>query len=510
MKDRISAGGDGAGARRFVFFFALAVAGLSAWGFYEFPLISDDLGSCLSVRDSFLYGSPVDWDAYLANIGNIFRYDHFRLPNLLMPAVILMPRIWPALLGGVALLLIFIVGARMGGFAGRRLWATLFIASIVVCFPWVDQLYQICFQLPYLWGSAGGLVIIAEYLKNARRRPAADLFLCLVLGFWMEAFAVAILGAIVATALLFKKFRNGVSLRYAIALAAGILCTLLPVIVTGHFQYWPFLEGRMMLIYLYLLPVVAALALWAVAACRGRREAVSGPALVMLMAVALISAAEALYFKTGPRVAAFGIVCALIAVFMLLGRMFPASDGLWARVAAYVSAAAVTAHLIYVGVLCARLGEETDYVVERYRAGDGLIFAPMTLRSDVAWPALQKPYFDWFAHRSTLVPFRKAYGNIDRYFSVVPEDLRDYSEDRAVAVPGTAGIRLYGKNRMVARNGVHNVQDIDYGYGKKKTLMYYVRFRPEGDSTFYVWLYPDHSSIDAVLNPVPLRIDDGR
>lgn len=55
------------------------VAILAAVGVALFPMISDDLNSIHAIRDTFIHGAPIDWNAYRKDVVDIFVTNHFRL-----------------------------------------------------------------------------------------------------------------------------------------------------------------------------------------------------------------------------------------------------------------------------------------------------------------------------------------------------------------------------------------------------------------------------------------------
>lgn len=483
---------------------ALATALLLLPGFYFFPAVGDDLMSVLFFKDSFIWGKPFDWATYLANVREIYFGLHFRLPQLLMPFMMLIPKWIPAVISSAAAGYLLVGGSRMGAFLRSWKAMVLYAAGIVLLFPWTDQMYLISFQVPYLWGAALSLMLLKMILAPGSANVWLAGILGFVTGFWMEAYAGAVFGACVCLAIFYKEYRIKTIYIVTASLACGILTAAIPLIVYDKWTNWPDFHGRMIMVYPYLA-VIALHALMSVMMLRRHRREVVNSLNLTLLEVGIASAILTVSFEAGARICGFGVVCALIGVIRL-ARCMEWGRGLAASVAAVLLGAFAVCHLVVVDVLCYRMGKETDYVLDRYlHHGESPVFTQLTLREDAPLLALQKPYFDWFAHDRPLKVFEKIYGDGHRPIEVVPRSLQDFAPAKAELIEGSARLYYYD-GYLVGADTTLWMFITDFGRGPSPCYYHKVAF-DGNDRRRYLWLHPDNASVDFLLNKKPLRVD---
>lgn len=453
-------------------------------------------------KSAFLYGDDFDIVAYLKNIKSIFDSNHFRLPNLLMPWVILLPKWIPAFLSFASLIYIFIAGSRLGRFENSWKAMVLFTAGVVFLFPWIDQLYLISFQAPYLWGTALTLLLI-RWVLSERRQAAAALFIySFFIGFWLEIYGGALLGACVCLALFYKSFRNSSIASVICGLICGIMLAAVPLILQEKWTKWPYFEMRMELIYPYILPTLIYMAV-CVVLLRKHKSYVINSLNLTLLEISVAASLLTLYFCTGVRLNGLGIVCSIIGIIYLL-RPFFGKGYLSAIVSSGIFIFSII-HLIVLDELCYRLGKETDYVLDRYmNKRESPVFAEITLREDVPWIALQKPYFDWFAHHGPVRVFNEIYGNENLPLVVVPKQLENFTPEVAECIDGDSCIYYY-QGYLVTQEGDTDLFYIDYGNGPVIRYFYTVDFTG-ADGKKYTWNHLDYALLEAIMNPRPISM----
>lgn len=473
-------------------------------GLWFFPLISDDLFSVIYFKDTFLHGDAFDLNVYYTNIKQIFETNHFRLPNLLMPVIILLPKWIPALISCISIFYILRTGSQLGNFNCSWKGMTIFASGFIFLFPWWDQLYLVSFQAPYLWGSALSLILLKSILTHKRHSVVLLFIGSVLLGFWLEAYAGVILGACICLMIFFLNHRNRYIVAVSIGLSCGILIDALPLILQCKWTRWAFFEERMILIYPFLFVNLLYVVLSALMA-RKHVSAVLTPINLTLLEISIASTVLTIYFKTGARINGLGAICSLIGIIYLIRQIKFGRNG----VVGFISVTAgllAACHMIAVDILSYRLNEETKYVLERYQLySERPVFAPLTFREDASLLALQKPYFDWFAHEKTLGVFNKIYGKGNLQLEVVPAQLRDFSLHEAEKIAGEANI-FYYKGYLVTTNPDSHWHNVDFGGGLKPHYFHTVVFKEEGN-TQYAWMHLDYASIEVVISPRPHRID---
>lgn len=486
---------------------SLLIGLLSAIGFWYFPLISDDLGSIAPVKPTYFDGEPVDFDVYFRWVRSVMESNHLRLGNLLMPFVILLPRWLPAAASGLAVAAIVYIGAKMCGSRLPRLLSAAIMATfIMVAYPWIDQLYLICFQVTYLWGAAVALVLVHDILY--RRLPAAaSAAIALLLGLACESYAGPVVGGVVCLMLFYKEYRTRRMVAILMALVVGLIFEAIPYIVFSNWLRWNFFSSRAYILHVFIAPAVAYAVAYLVLLPIYRKTIVN-PADLLLLEIAIASACLTEYFATGPRVFGFGTICCAIGLTRLASIAFAGgrSTSLGAIVAGILFLFDIC-HLVAVDIMCRKLRIETDYVVEQFLTTGGRpVFAPMTLRYDAPLLTLQKPHYDWFAHSAPRAIFFFTYGRPDsEWLTVVPEELADFVPGDGCPIEGNPTMRTY-RGYLIGTEATPEVMLADYGLGMKMFDFNKVAFLHGEDGETYCWMYPQNTVIDQFFSPVPLRV----
>lgn len=475
-------------ARTFIIIAAVIVSAATAVGFALFPHIADDLFSASLCRQSYLYGEPVSAEAYLDKVRSILYGNHFRLCNLLMPLVILLPRWLPAAISGIALFFIYLLAARLGRCDRRPLRFALLVLVLTVAYPWLDQLYLTSFQLPYLWGVAAavGLLWLLLYEHDNCTLAAMAGY---IVGFWHELAAGALLVTIVATCIRYPRMRRLSVALAAVGLGLGIATIAVSFLFSRSGTAYFLPEIHRVATVAFLFPSFIYLL---VGTCRFRYLDSLGFSLFVATAT---STAICFYFCVGPRTTAFGTLCALAGLFRLLPgrRLIPAR---LSAISAVMILAAVVAHYVAVDAMSRRLSRETKYILDAYSADPhGTVFAPMTLREDASPLLLGKPYYDWWAHSAGRRVFEWMYSTLRHTINVVPRDLRGFTPVEAAHVPGSESIFLY-RGHVVALPGTPDRLVADYGLGPRERRFSAVTFRSGADGREYLWIHPESFDLD--------------
>ncbi|MDE6277362.1 MAG: hypothetical protein K2M06_04560, partial [Muribaculaceae bacterium] len=491
--------------------YALLIALLTAVGLWLFPIVGDDLNSIHCVRDAFLSVestqlraadfSLVDLAEVWRNIIFIFTHDHFRLPNLLMPLVILLPRWVPAAISGAALYYIITRGAAMAGSKFRGSSAVWMALVMVVIFPWNDQLYLTSFQAPYLWDAALALWLGRRLLLLRRPLPAPAMFFAgFVAAFGQEAFGVALTGGAIVCAAFDSRLRTRANGAAVAGMALGIFAVLLPSLMCRHWFRWTFFSTRSMMWIPY-----AAFALAYPLVLLLRRKRCTTPEMFMAVC-AVLSALLTAYFRTGARVCCFGVIAAGIGFGSLIFRRSPRP---YVHVLLLLTAILLPAHLAATATACMHAGADTRRAVAQYKAApDALIFSDLTPRQKAPWYLLQKPYYDWMYHDKPAKLFAIVYGAPEHMpLRILPSALRDFRWDEATPIEGDAGLVAYKGLIVGPSPGTINLL-LDFGKGPVATRMHIIDFIADGDTTTYRWYYPNQATTAHILTPVPLRANN--
>ena len=462
------------------------MAAVIAVGFACFPHLADDLHSAFCFWDTYDKGAPIEWGAYADNLSKILYHNHFRLPNLLMPFVILLPGWIVAASSGTVFAALCLMAARMGGFRAKPLAFALFMLGMTVFYPWLDQLYLTSFQLPYIYGPALALWLLRR-LQTHRGNPWLTGMLAFTVGIWHEILGLPVLVTCAVMWLRYRRWRNAATAVSIAALTVGL------ALLTWLFS---FNVARTSLIAFGLrstsiLPFFVPMLVYLGLALALRRRI--GPRQFLLVTLTAASLLTCSYFLLAPRITALGNVCALAGMCGLAARHMR-------RTRAGVAAAALTLGIIAANfaaadAVCLRINRDLADILAKYRRDPSqTVFAHIELSEDAPLWLLFKPtYFGWWAYKYGMWTIDRAYGLPGQPIRYVPEEMATFTPDRAVALGDS--IYLY-RGHMV---GVESTPDwivADYGMGPRNRKFITVEFRSPVDGKTYLWLHPEQMWVD--------------
>lgn len=281
---------------------------------------------------------------------------------------------------------------------------------------------------------------------------------------------------------------------------------------------------RQSIVYVYLLPTLLYYVLSAFAIAHGK-VTFRNSEFVLTLTIVTVSAAMMTYSLYGPRVGSLGILMSFVGVCRML-KLICNGRRVWnnrnfRRVRtglSVLSALFLAMHYAAVAYYAEVERRSTELILERYRSpgyhGE-TIFAPFTLRGNVSLLALQKPYFDVWAHGSTIVPFRLRYGRDSvtgelRPLSVAPEKLhRALAEgDTGESLPDTPDFRKVAGDLLIGPYTSEEYLLIDEDYGDRRMRQtYHVVQIPIGEYSIrqsypgdtICWYYSEHSNWSTIF-----------
>jgi hypothetical protein len=283
------------------------------------------------------------------------------------------------------------------------------------------------------------------------------------------------------------------------SLAIG-LAYLISAISFNAANVSPNLFERFFMMSPYLLPMLATLIVFLF---KSRKIT---PRIIILMVPSFISAAMMIYFGRGPRIGALSIVFSGIC-FLLLFHKCNSN-----KILSGVIFSLTMLHLVAVDVQAYKAHVDYKYVLSEYAKNPNkTIYSNMVLRGNVPWYCLQKPYYDFFAHSSSLYVISNYYGDSKHQLCVVPAALKYFSIEDAKKIDGNVDIYYY--NNLMVMNDVVDFIGVgtffvDYGYGEKKSDFTVIPFVSARDNKKYLWVYANHSNVLQLLNKKPLSFND--
>lgn len=213
------------------------IAGGSLWSWYAPSCIDDYTYDKVPVeytRESFdrCDGRPVKTisDSFDA-IGHVMVVDNGRLANFVHILFSPFDPVVERVANCVALALMTLLMCVLAGKNNRITpgATALTLAGLWIVLPWYDGMQALVFQTNYVWASA---LLCAGWLLWSRRERltgtalTATALLMLILGWWHEGFAVAILAYMIADMAFNPKPSRRRSLLLIAAAATGLVCNL--------------------------------------------------------------------------------------------------------------------------------------------------------------------------------------------------------------------------------------------------------------------------------------------
>ncbi|MDO4319106.1 MAG: hypothetical protein Q4C34_00895 [Bacteroidales bacterium] len=481
---------------------------LAGIGFIAMPPLSDDLGYMMPFRDMILNGNGDWWHSVCESVSYRYYNDNPRLANVIMILIAVLPRAIPGIISMIALATVFYIGIKWASLQNKPITASLWTASIIVFFPWIDQLYLINFQLNYLWATALALICIFNWY-NTHLKAWQSFLVGLIVAVWHEGFGIPLTITIAGLLMLYRDMRT----RYNILNLTGLLIGTLYLIVSPGFlnNTWAYFENRSAILYPFAIPTVVFVLTWLFMVTKKEYRHICMDSHVAAgAALSLLGTIMMLMFPTGPRSGSLGITLACLSSVYLWANLkgFRCSRRSGMIILALINAI-IFIHLIFVDYIAIKINRETRQAIEAYRAQPSEPhFVGMTLREDSPYICLQKPYYGLLAHYGNVNVFNRFYGFDGMPIMTIPKSAVNYKS--SVFIPGSAMIE--NRDGILVGPALTDSPDIvlfnvDYGKGTSQREFYTVPFVEPSTGKRLAWYYPNYSSIDILLHPLPLNVD---
>lgn len=497
---------------------SLAVAILIGIGLSVFPPTADDLHLSWPWRKWLAWGQSRDWDGARDFAVWFFNNENRRLANFVMLALSALPRWVGGMLSGLAIGYIIYKGSQLADLGRRPLAFAIWTAAIVMGLPWYDQLYLIDFQLNYTWAAAIMLAFTGYLLKQdcgKHVNTIAMFALALLMGAWHEGFGVPCLLATIALPIMWRRFRTKVTLTAIAGLAIGSAYLIITPVMKrllmqedGTIVHY-FYSKIALYVYPYLAVGVIYFVALAVVLLSRRCKLTRMPLWAFASVVVAASWVITYVTNPGPRAFTPGLTFGLLGI-VTCGTALALHRERWRRVSVTIAALIyvfLTAHLVYVDIICARIQCEYRQTIQAWRDNPAVTaFVPMTSRNDVSWLCVWKPHYNLFSHVGPVKAISRYYFDADRPLLAVPEQLASYTPRKATPIPGEARVTAF-KGYIVGPWLGPYAQLLDmrdsYGWGEKTRIYYCVPFRSRADNQVYAWYHPEHTDIDITLSSIP-------
>lgn len=453
--------------------------------------------------------SGVPWRAISEVWAEHCATDNARLGNILVPFFLLLPK-WAASIPGIAAWTLcmrssFIL-ARVDWRRSGVVMAGLFLWSFAMA--WSQHMGSLVYQFNYLIPSG----LVTAYILYAARSShkgsgMAFLFLAgIPVGAWHEGFTIPTLAGFLAVMICYRRCRKK---RYIVA-SAGLIAgvALLIAAPAGSVRLdREFLHGlslsRGVLSLLAGHPVfVLYSALMIIRVCRRGLKSLGPLPLFIISGSMVILAIQ--FLTTGERrVGWWADVMSIIGVMYMTVNFFRSVPENRMRpwyLAYTMLAVAMCVHWAAIDIYTLRLRQTFLGVLQRHYAGERVVFADISLFTDLPAICVGTPDVGMLFSPYTLPYLNRYYHSEDSavYLTVIPLSLQKVTAASGESVPGGTDIRKEkGFFFSEGRCGYAEEREMSVSLNNGiKTAVRFIcwPFRSSGDGREYVFYYPWHGN----------------
>ncbi|MDE6527270.1 MAG: hypothetical protein K2L75_08440, partial [Muribaculaceae bacterium] len=193
--------------------------------FWFYPYLNDDLEFREPMAAYIADGTSTSFfDGWGYSVCDRYMHDNGRLPQLVGPLMVVMPKVLMSLIMAVCLVLAVFMTANAAGVWCRSAALTAFAALCwVVLFPWADYMFGIMFYMNYIPASAWLLFAFWLFADLRFKGVTIPLLVGLVLGSMHEIYAGTMFCGAMFVLVLFKRYRTRANIVFVVAVVLGLL-----------------------------------------------------------------------------------------------------------------------------------------------------------------------------------------------------------------------------------------------------------------------------------------------
>ena len=470
------------------------------------------------------YGFPID--EYVETIKNRYNGDNIRLSNIIAIFFLIIPR-WIGPL--ITLLLIFLIvreSFRMSDLDPDSSPLMPIYLGLFTILIWKgDLLNEFDFQVNYIWGVFVAVMLL-RCLRSQKRGIASSVILGVMMGWWHEGLALPILVGLVAMCIVSRECRQKKYYAAIVALAIAMGFQVMSPGTQGRMERGIFPLTYIFNIEIFKVLIRETILFWMVlllsiiAAMRvGWRRVFADRMIIFLFVSSIVSFAILCRTSMFCRAGFWMFYAVGVVIIRLLAIILPdfSRSYNWKNIAVGIPLLLlVYTHWGYVAYYSVKLNKIVNEQLALWlqhpgetRFADVLPLQEMPLMSGYLPTAKYTylPYFDLI--KMYYAPdIKKRYGKeifgYDEMMSLIPERLRDVTDNSGRAIPGGSPIREYmgllfmPETEFVSSNFMRKdlscacfLFNVDYGKGYVVREMIVTSFISEADGKRYCYLEPN-------------------
>lgn len=472
--------------------------------------------------DVWNYGIP--WDLILDTWCDSFETDNVRLPNLIVPFILLCPR-W---VGGLILTVLFawsvILAFRLAGVDWRRSRLVPMAVLLWTYFlPWQDRFASIDFSLNYIM-PAWLVLLLYDYLQKNRGRggwrvPVWSSLLGLLIGWSHEEVGLSACCGLIVLMVADREWRCRSALYACVMMLMTVTASLITPGMMNRIaesgNSIPGLSSLLRFYYLWqknLVNFVLVCGLLTVSVMRfNMRQVISNPLIVFLFVSSTVNAGCMLILTLDGRVFYYSEFVSVIILMQLIRINFSGTNIKKTGWLHFVNAVLVLVafyRLLVFDCFAVMMRRNSIPAMEEFAKNPaGGFFGELPDRN---WlPLWMGPGVDDYVNISFYYyvdilrqePRENraqayTYSNITR--AAVPHALEYITPESGMEMPGDHRIRIVDGYMFMKEEDADAEEtafsrikvEIDYGSGRFTDMGEAYRFRSKGDGRYYVWLVP--------------------
>lgn len=441
--------------------------------------------------------------------------DNARLGNILVTPLLVFPK-WIGMSAVyISFILSFFLSLRTASVDWRRsllVSPAIFIWTFI--FPWRDGMTSLVFAFNYVMPAGLSVWLCYLILKKRAASNIGVLILAFLVGWWHEAFAGSLICGLIATAILYKGYRNRLTYTALAGLIAGLLLIVLPSsfghrigVTVSRDSLFNNLFNCMIINFTYIIFIIMCI-WWSFR----RKRSVKDPVVIFMLFSGSVSVFLMLLTYTQSRITTWTTCASLIGILILL-KDYRTPRSRTANIIKNIATATLLAlsliHLTFVDYYSIKIYNSFFNGVHEYNENPqkqlfGKVYSPDKL------PMILLNLPDHLIYNTTchliFTSYESSHQHIPEHpFYIIPEELKYTTRESGTPLKGDLNARMYNgriiveaensgiTSRYIVQYGIYEI-DLGNGYIVKNIALY--KFRSEADGREYYYISPYTSWIE--------------
>ncbi|MCM1032329.1 MAG: DUF6056 family protein [Odoribacter sp.] len=437
-----------------------------------------------------------------------FYIDNSRIPQLLLPIILQIPRCITATIIWIVFCTTLILTFKIVPDTQHKFPVfSLMMLLMIVVVPWYNYMFIISYAFNYIWPSALLLLGMLMYIRPARSSVSA-FFIGMLTGLWHESFGAALAAGCIGPMIFFPSQRRHDRLAMGIGAAIAFGCYFLVPGTYNRLDSHGTTIISISALRINIIPILY-LMMWGLAMCTKRWKLQASTPTATFCAAAICPIIIISLLIHNVRSAYPALLISVPAICFLLPKLlkprrktaFLISIAIWIFLLSHLAVA--TASTIRLN----RAAQEIYNAIESSTSKSiELYIDTYDTESSLPTLALRLPAVQIFTH-NYFINTIKDYYRLD-HLRLLPEALRDY-RGNGTPLDGTGNLRLVNGYFVASGNYPDEITaTASFACGFEHPLRIMTYTFTGGDDHIYTYLLPIRTFADLWAgDPVKLKLD---